>query len=590
MAWGDTLNDAWNAATDTAQRAANLIADTAQAAYDAAAAAGMKVLDAANRYIDKALEAIIGVIEWAWDLISSVFSPHPGGGVVVPCHTPIDPHGGGDPPHPTPPPPGPTPPPKPAPVPPPKPPVDDYNIVSVDWLDGDDATIISDPTQYVNLPRDAKWLPDSDIPNIDRLGIHPRFIVKFDKPVNVGFQWRIVQTPGMSPAYTTGANHEETRNSHFKASSKTWTSGSVRNGVGIITAAQLVAGGGYQFQIEARDDKKQVVMTGIITTKRLFWYVALPMTGLANALSDFSAVEAEFAKHHMIMKKLPDLPVAHQENIGSRAEQTILENNVTAAIAGDAKASTKAPYLLRLTFTDFLAVKNPNKPQVMTNVPVGPSAGSAFMETTAVGLLPGDGLDTRSLWQKIVTGESWFVSASYQANRPAPGRPRPAAIPIPPDKVAPGTAADDAQSLEIDVSGLPAGTGTITVHVNLVDRWRAGLALGGAANICVCTRAIWQDQTLAEQAGTAIHEIGHKVHMVAAGTGIQPDKVATQYTGHGHAGPHCFNGAPAGEANYATTPNTNASICVMFGTINGHNEFCANCAPAMKKVDLGRGF
>ena len=118
----------------------------------------------------------------------------------------------------------------------------------------------------------------------------------------------------------------------------------------------------------------------------------------------------------------------------------------------------------------------------------------------------------------------------------------------------------------------------------------AGLALHGAGNICVCTRAWWTGYSQANQACTVIHEMGHKIHMVVSGTGNQPDKVATHYVNAGHIGNHCHNGAPAGQADYSTASNVASANCVMFGAINGQLSFCGNCSPAVNKVDIGSGF
>jgi hypothetical protein len=217
-------------------------------------------------------------------------------------------------------------------------------------------------------------------------------------------------------------------------------------------------------------------------------------------------------------------------------------------------------------------------------VQVGPGRPAAALAVSAPGLRPPNTVASRALWNNLVTGESWFVRAEYTPD--AGG----AAIAIPADKVTSPDAGDDKRNISVDVTGLPAGTGTIDVYVDVVDRMRAGLALGGAANICVCTIAWWTAQSQGEQAGVVIHELGHKVQAVPAGRAIEPDRVATQYDNAGHVGSHCHNGCAAGQANYATSANNAASTCVMFGSTNGQNTFCGNCAPAMKKVDISAGF
>lgn len=580
MSWGSALSSAWDAATDVARAAADVVGRTANAAYEAARAIANRVEDMVTYAVNAVASGLIRAAQWAYGKAKQYFGKKPAGSPTQPCPSPPLPVPV-PPPAPLPTPPGP--PPGPAPAPPAPPPVEDYNIVSIEWLHGDDATTIGDCEQFVNLPRDAKWLADSGIANIDRLSIQPRFIVRFDRPISAGFQWRLVPIAGGTPAYT---GTEEGRNTNFVASPKDWTGASsdADGKVIIPSSARLVAGGGYKFQLEAKDHKNKVVKSGIITTKRLFWYVELPMTGLANALASTASVDSEFAGHHMVLKQLPDRSVPMQENIGDNTDSATLSANVDAAIAGNATAAAKAPYLIRITYTNHLAVKNPNQRQRKTGVQVGPGQPAAVLGVAAPGLRPPNTVAARSLWNNLVTGESWFVSAVYTPDGGG------AAVPIPADKVTSPDAGASKRRVSVDVTGLPAGTGTVDVFVNVVDRMRAGLALGGAANICVCTIAWWTAQAQDEQAGVVIHEMGHKVQAVPAGRNIEPDRIATQYDNAGHVGSHCHNGAPAGQADYGSGGNQAASTCVMFGSTNGHNSFCGNCAPAMKKVDINAGF
>ncbi|MCB2076993.1 MAG: hypothetical protein KDE55_04765 [Novosphingobium sp.] len=579
MGWGDAFANAWDAATDTAKAAAQAVADTAKAAVDYAAKAADMVLDVAGAVVKTVVKGVTSIVGQAIEMASNAFGTlwntfgkiaAGAGRLLKKCPLAeaaqaisdaaaaaadaiedwLD---------------------------------DDINIVSIDWLDGTDEKIIGDCEQYVNLPRDAKWLADSDIANIDRLSINPRFLVKFDKPKSAGFQWRLVPIAGGWTAYT---GTEEGRNGNYVAGPKDWTSGSVSEGKVVMEGqCKLVAGGGYKFQLEAKDDKGKVVKSGVITTKRLFWYVELPMTGLTSVLSSTATVDSEYAKHHMVLKQLPDLQVPYQQNIGSNTDTSTLSTNVNAAIAGSAKASTKAPYLLRIAYTDHLAVKNSNRPQRVDGVAVGPAAAAVQIPVTSSGLRSGDNAVTsRPLWNNIVTGEGWFVSAQYTPDGGG------AAVNIPAAKVTTVGAGPSFTTISVDVTGLAAGTGTIIVNVNVVDRMRGGLAFGGSADICICTRAWWRTSADDKQVCTVIHEMGHQVHQVSAGSGTDPDRVSTQYTNRGHVGSHCHNGCTAGQANYNTSANVSSSTCPMFGTVNRKTAFCGNCAPAVKKVDIGAGF
>jgi hypothetical protein len=92
-----------------------------------------------------------------------------------------------------------------------------------------------------------------------------------------------------------------------------------------------------------------------------------------------------------------------------------------------------------------------------------------------------------------------------------------------------------------------------------------------------------------EQHAVAIHEIGHRIGMVASGEKKLPDKPATYYLGGGHVGDHCSKGVPAG-ANLDSAEAERLSQCVMFGATNLKTAFCGDCAPVVKKLDLSRGW
>jgi hypothetical protein len=145
--------------------------------------------------------------------------------------------------------------------------------------------------------------------------------------------------------------------------------------------------------------------------------------------------------------------------------------------------------------------------------------------------------------------------------------------------------------VRIDVTGLAAGRGTITLKVNWVDRMRAGLSFSGGNLICVCTRAWWQNESTADQNQVMVHELGHKVGMVADATGNLPDAVASLYdSSKGHVGNHCHFDRPAGQARYDSSDDSANSKCVMYGATNGKSAFCTNCEPAVRKLDISSGW
>jgi len=201
----------------------------------------------------------------------------------------------------------------------------------------------------------------------------------------------------------------------------------------------------------------------------------------------------------------------------------------------------------------------------------------------AAGLRSPFTVKSHHLWHDLVPGEGWFVDAKFIDD----GGDQTS---IPADRVSHGLVGSGWKKVVVDVTGLPEARGTVQVTVDVVDRMRGGLALGGANQTCVCTRAWWRDQSEAKQECTIIHEFGHKVYMVTDGTGQLPDKVDTHYENKGHVGNHCYKGCADGLDNYNTTANKNASQCVMFGTVNEKNAFCDNCGKAVKKMDIGGGW
>jgi hypothetical protein len=269
-----------------------------------------------------------------------------------------------------------------------------------------------------------------------------------------------------------------------------------------------------------------------------------------------------------------DVQMTRMENI-STSDSAAFKANVRSAYDAAPGARAKEPYIVVIAYTDHLAVMDAG--QVIRKA--GVVAGAGDVEIPIVNA----GGQSKFLWQDIVSGEGWFVQAMFVPDGGG-------ALPITADKVqaVPRSTATPSMSrkVKVDVSGLPAGTGTIFLVVNVVNRMRGGLSFRGANLICVCTKAWWTQKSAASQNQVIIHELGHQYAMVADGTGTGPDRVATQYAGSGHVGNHCHNGVAA-QANYGAVTG---ATCVMFGATNAPTSFCGNCAPAVKKQDFSGGF
>ena len=462
-------------------------------------------------------------------------------------------------------------------------PLQDANIVEIKWVDGevDGASVTVDKvTQWVNLPAEDKWVNNDEIKNRDRLGLRPKLFVKFDKAGSHSFKVKF-KRPGGTVAYSAD---EKNRNGDFQYTETEVSLTTDSDGTKVFNNLKLVAGGGYEFIAEAMDTKGNKVTSGKLTTKRLVYYAEAKMMGLTSILGSTVDVENEYNNHHIKLKKLSDLGIHHQENIGTRSDTSSMTSNINSAINGSNDHKTKNQHMLIVAYTDHLAVKNAGVSiKSLTGVKVGPAERKVTLPITAAGLLPPHTIKPRYLWHDIIAGETWFVEAKYHKDGGG-------IIDIPASRCTHKGVGNYWHEVEVDVTGLPVGTGQVRMKVNVVDRMRAGLALGGANQTCVCTKAWWRSITDNSQKGTIIHELGHKLQMVTDGAGNKPDKTNSHYKGKGHAGDHCHMGCSAGQSMYNNRTNSASATCVMFGTSNGKLAFCADCAPALKKVDLTAGY
>lgn len=456
-------------------------------------------------------------------------------------------------------------------------------IVAVEFLDGsDDDTVSGEATQYVNLPREEKWVDGTKVLNIDRLSHKPRIKVTFDRPGSHRFSVSLV--PGGSNSVYT--EDEKTRNRKFKYRETPRTGMTAEDGTFIITDIELAAAGNDTYTLTGEDDHSTCVeSSGTIRTKRLFYLTKAKMTGLTGIAGDISSSIGEFENNYFDVIDNDDIDIPHQENIGNQAETVEFLLNLRNGInASDAKDTI--PYNVTLGFTDHLAVKDEAQDlETGIAVEVGPGKDPVgfFVEDA-------DG-NEHPLWIDLVSGEDWFVSCQYLPD----GGNAADLIDIPKDKCSfppEFTGTSNITMVDVDVTDLPEGEGHITLTVNYVNRFRGGLSWGGINVVCVCTMAWWQPMSQASQCETITHEIGHKVGMVANGTGNLPDKVSTHYDdSKGHVGNHCYNGCSDGLDNYKDLPAGEVPICIMYGS-NARNgsTFCANCIPAIVKVDISAGW
>lgn len=447
-------------------------------------------------------------------------------------------------------------------------------LVQVQWLDGTDHTY-GGGSQWVNLPRDAKWADGEIVRNIDRLSHRPRLKVRFNRPGGHSFKLRM--QPGASNLAYSGAEKGRNARFTFEENEKSYTTDG--DGTKIIDGDMFIEScGNNKFVVEGEDSKGTRKRTSALTVKKLIFYQEIKMqnaagTGpLASIATSLSTLRSEYAKHGVRLEPITAGSMPHMENI-STTDSAAFQTNARGGYSG----SAKEPYVVAIGYTGHLAVKDASQTVTKSAVTVGPTAAAV-----TIPIVNASG-NVKYLWNNIVTGEGWFVSCTFTPNGGG------SAVAIPAAKVtavtAAGRPADMCDRVRVDVTGLAAATGTITLRVNWVNRMRAGLSFPGGNLVCVCTRAWWSNKSTASQNEVLVHEVGHKFGMVSDGTGKLPDKPAFHYTGKGHIGDHCHHGQPVLPSYSGVSGD-----CTIFGATNGHSDFCEDCTPVVRKLDLSDGW
>ncbi|MFC4929977.1 hypothetical protein [Massilia sp. GCM10023247] len=449
--------------------------------------------------------------------------------------------------------------------------------------DGSEANSVK---QFVNLSGSDNFVDGKIVPNVYRAGNKIRLKVVFNKPGTYSFTVKCEPLDG-NAQYTPG---ELARNARFAYQNepKSYTTGSDGSLALPLEDFYVGAAGKDKYVFRATDASGVTVSTGSLEVHRLIHYVELKMRSLTSCAANLMRVEEEYAKHYIKLLKLPAVEMAYMPNIGENETETFQANARSAY--SKSLAVGKQPHVIAIAYTGHLAVKQKNF-RVLQSVAVGPASPPALITIAA----QPDPLTLISepyfLWQGLGLGESWFVSARFiKAGGSAAD-----VISIPGEKCTPlpSSSALPQQSnvVRIDVSALPHATGTIELVVNIVDRMRGGISFFDGNLVCVCTKAWWSTVVTKMQNEVIIHELGHKMGMVSDGRGKLPDRSISLYNdAKGHRGNHCFYGLSVNQARYDSDADLNGSKCVMYGATNDRSDFCVNCAPAVRKVDLGDGW
>ena len=459
-------------------------------------------------------------------------------------------------------------------------------LCKVELLDGaEDKFLSADATQFVNLDRAQKWVDNSSVTSLGRLGFKPKIYVEFDLPGVSEFMLKALAGDD-NVSYS---DAEKSRNNQFTFVEEEKTYQTESTGKLVISDALLNVGGNNCFNFEVKDTQGNTLKTHKLTTQRKVFIQEVKMTGDAglSAADSLDPAVAEYKKQGYVVETLAGKEMAAMENIGVDDSDAYIE--LVRDAYQSAEGKKKEPFTLVVGYTSHLAVKTGGRELSKVNVPVGPGAASVVINVAGPGKTNPD-VKAKYLWQNIVTGEGWFEGAYFKDSSSgliteiAEGN----CVAVPVNASNPNMS----RKVKIDVTQLPAGkTGKVVLKLTWVDRMRAGLSFGGNNLICVCTKAWWRNKTAAQQNQVIIHEMGHKIGMVPNGQAKLPDKITTFYDStKGHVGTHCHHGIPAGQDRYDASADAALSDCVMYGSTNGQSAFCEHCSVAAKKQDITAGW
>jgi type VI secretion system secreted protein VgrG len=491
-------------------------------------------------------------------------------------------------------------------------------IEAVEWLHGNQTDAVTRDTppaapdrarQYVNLTPDGRW-PDLDekVPNSDRVSHRSvRARVRFKEPRSESFQWRLWRFSDHGDVYS--ADEKARRGNYVDDvgdadnGAGEWQSGRTDDqGVGTIEV-DLVAGGGFRYVLAAKDEYgHQAVRSDSIETWRRLYLQTLIMSG-ANTMNLGPLVRgivSEFAKHYIDVKLFDSKDMGYINVVG---EQTCTDVDLMWMVDNAYKESDAPqyePYVAILVWGHRggrrLICKFRSKVVNLDRSRKTHKVTFSVEEEFGDGMMAWDAFYDEKDWVKGVWWEEaefapWGENKTFELGRKQ-------LKPIV-DKANPHVL----EGVEVNLSKYAPGafsrrgvrTGRVTVSVPLASV-SAGSAFGNAVVVFP-----WKISDYQVLESTVIHEFGHYCSLVPNPDaehkpGRDLDAAEHYYDEHGHVGPHCHCGIDEPlpddfmEVDWEED-RTDRPGCVMYGDVDGYppSEFCAACAKALRKTDLGDG-
>lgn len=494
-------------------------------------------------------------------------------------------------------------------------------------------------TQYVNLPRERRFVDGDRVTSVDRLGSRVRCKISFTTPGNYAVEYRLVghAADPLVPAGPLEPGFASLDGNYTVAVGpvRTVNFAAARAAVVDIDLAALVRPG-VRLRLLARDPASgECIESPELRVRQLLFYLKLTSAGAAQtqvftddaaftAALDAAYVAAGVDFVHLGSRNLLQTDFHYDAN-KTKLEQSMLEIDGASAAACAHPFTPLAPsyadyrpHLYVFTFVDTVIQRMGRRPHTVAvngHDPAQPfpillrGIGAEF-----VGGVLWDGRAPTNLADERVrnnvpghyterytghgvAGSEWLVSASFArggGNWQAPLYPGELTAAVGNPNL-PGRL----NQIDVDLRRFVQGNGTVTGTLRVDFLW--AIFQGGVSvkddsahrNVAVIsTRASYAVAAYddATQHAAAIHEIGHALGMV-------PDVQTTHFNIHG-SGPHCWTGLPQPQPNELNDDQFYAArldqaACVMFYRLRPGNpmvDFCPTCTASLRALDLSPGF
>ncbi len=452
---------------------------------------------------------------------------------------------------------------------------------------------MADLEQWVNVPKTEAFKKLIGAKSLERLG-PVNISAKFKKASLAGFRVKIIPLDGAKHESYSAA--ERGRNSNFTVRVKGAATNTGKSSVKLDKNIFLNAAGGNRYKLKAKYKKKEIESGLTVKAHRFMIYQRIHMKGVAS--TDMSDVETELWKP--AEKSFIKL---HEEGADTEVKliKTVHDsgaNFIKAMAKGWKLGKTYKPYAMAVAFVNYIATPREVNVQHKVNLAVPSKLSKWNWKGSEVTF------DTKQyLWYGLDDAhdksQHWLVSCQFKF-KPDDGSPV-QTLGLDRDWVT-ITGSDafpyggrrkvkvklDPKRFDRNFFTQMKGSLSISLRVR-TPSFTNGLAYNVVNLLAVADKGRWDDRTKVGKLSTIVHELGHKFSMVADGNGRAPDKPTNHYTGKTHNGDHCSKGTNfnAGTSTWSGTPG-----CVMFGAggIGGNQKpisFCGDCAPALRKVDLG---